>query len=417
MSPQFPFCVLYKKANLSGQERMEDFTYYNKIVSLITGEVAGGLTPEENKELADWLNENDQNRILYNRIRSSANFRNWKAKREDVDTGEAWLRIKTAIHREEKRNFRRKMLKYAALFLLPILASGGIFYFLSENRKPEPVPASQTADIKPGKRQAVLVLNDGKSVVLDSPDTLVLREKDGTMIQKGAGQLNYSPGNQKTSEFPIYNTIRIPRGGEYHLQLADGTQVFLNAESEFTYPVHFSATAREVELSGEAYFEVAPSQIPFIVRTRDLAVEVLGTAFNVNAYDNTGEVVTTLVQGKLKVDPRDKIAGSRILYSNDQAVLNMVRRSLEVQKVDVNLYTAWRKGELVFYNERLEEIMNTLTRWYSAEVFYLNPSVKELRFSGSLNRYEDINQILDIIASTEKVAVEINKTAILFSER
>jgi len=307
-------------------------------------------------------------------------------------------------------------MRYAAMFLLPILAIGGILYFLSQ-RESSTLVAGQATEIRPGERKAVLVLNDGKSIVLDSPDSLVLREKDGTVIQKGAGQLNYSPSSPKATQFPIFNTIRIPRGGEYHLVLSDGSHVYLNSESQFTYPVHFSETAREVELSGEAYFEVEKAGIPFIVHTKDMGIEVLGTSFNINAYDNTGEIVATLVEGSIKVDARDRMAGSRVLYPDEQAVLNMARRSIEVKKVDVNLYTAWRKGELIFFDMRLEDIMTILTRWYSADVFYMNPSVKELRFSGCLNRYENINQILDIIASTEKVAIEINKTTILFSER
>ncbi len=393
-----------------------DYSYYQRIVRLITGSIGEILAEEEKTELEAWLKESPANQALYDRICNLPNYRTWKEERERIDVREGWEHLRLAIRREEKRVLRLRLMRYAAMFLLPILAIGGILYFLSQ-RESSTLVAGQATEIRPGERKAVLVLNDGKSIVLDSPDSLVLREKDGTVIQKGAGQLNYSPSSPKATQFPIFNTIRIPRGGEYHLVLSDGSHVYLNSESQFTYPVHFSETAREVELSGEAYFEVEKAGIPFIVHTKDMGIEVLGTSFNINAYDNTGEIVATLVEGSIKVDARDRMAGSRVLYPDEQAVLNMARRSIEVKKVDVNLYTAWRKGELIFFDMRLEDIMTILTRWYSADVFYMNPSVKELRFSGCLNRYENINQILDIIASTEKVAIEINKTTILFSER
>jgi len=199
--------------------------------------------------------------------------------------------------------------------------------------------------------------------------------------------------------------------------LSDGTQVFLNSMSEFRYPVQFVGHVREVELTGEAYFIVSKdTQNPFKVKTKNMNIEVLGTSFNVNAYETTGKVVTTLVEGKVKIQS-EKASGDQILVPDEQAVFSVETGAISVNKVDVSMFTEWRNGQLTFYNERLEDLMTTLTRWYSATVFYMNPSVKDLRFSGNLDRYGDIRQILDIIQSTNKLNIEIQNNTILFSEK
>ncbi len=394
---------------------MEIYSPYKKIARLIAGEIGPGLTQEEKKELADWLNEDLKNKELFNRIKSSANYRKWAETRGKINLHPSWENLFKAIQKEKKRTMFRKMLKYAAVICFPLIVAGGIYYIF--NQVPEQAITSQTTEIRPGCNKAVLVLNDGESVALDSPDDLLLKEKDGTTIQKTEGLLNYTKPVQKLTKVPLFNTISIPRGGEYNLILADGTRVFLNAMSKFKYPVQFTGTTREVELTGEAYFEVTHSGTPFIVKTNGMDVEVMGTSFNVNAYENTGKVVTTLVEGKVKIESKGPVAGSRLLYPDEQAVFDLTDHRVDVNKVDVNLYTAWKEGKFIFYDTRLEDIMNTLTRWYSADVIFSDPEAKELHFSGSIDRYGDIQQILEIIQSTNKVEIEINKTTILFKRK
>ncbi|MCL4481733.1 MAG: DUF4974 domain-containing protein [Bacteroidetes bacterium] len=394
---------------------MEIYSPYKKIARLIAGEIGPGLTQEEKKELADWLNEDLKNKELFNRIKSSANYRKWAETRGKINLHPSWENLFKAIQKEKKRTMFRKMLKYAAVICFPLIVAGGIYYIF--NQVPEQAITSQTTEIRPGCNKAVLVLNDGESVALDSPDDLLLKEKDGTTIQKTEGLLNYTKPVQKLTKVPLFNTISIPRGGEYNLILADGTRVFLNAMSKFKYPVQFTGATREVELTGEAYFEVTHSGTPFIVKTNGMDVEVMGTSFNVNAYENTGKVVTTLVEGKVKIESKGPVAGSRLLYPDEQAVFDLTDHRVDVNKVDVNLYTAWKEGKFIFYDTRLEDIMNTLTRWYSADVIFSDPEAKELHFSGSIDRYGDIQQILEIIQSTNKVEIEINKTTILFKRK
>ena len=151
-----------------------------------------------------------------------------------------------------------------------------------------------------------------------------------------------------------------------------------------------------------------------MIRTAGMNVEVLGTTFNLNAYENNEKIVTTLVEGSVKINSQITHE-SRLLSPDEQATFDVSNGQTEIKKVDVNLYTAWKDGNLIFYDARLEDIMTTLSRWYSANVLYRNTSVKDLRFSGNLNRYGDINQILDIIRSTGKITIEIDKNTILFN--
>ena len=394
---------------------MIDYQHYKNVIELISKEVCGELNAEETSKLSSWIKEQPENELLYNQIRNSENFRVRNSNFQEIDILAGWERLNDKIERSSKIVKIRKVLGWAAAILIPIMVVGGFsIYFQSRELVENKVV--QVHEILPGKPRAILVLDDGKSVMLDSLDQLAITEKDGTMIERGAQSLNYSKNSGKAIAENIYNTVKIPLGGEYNLVLADGTHVFLNAESQLRYPVHFAGNTREIELSGEAYFEVTKdAKKPFIVKLAGMSVEVLGTSFNLNAYANTGKIFTTLVNGSVKLN----IPGSsetKLLKPEEQAAFDVKSGQTEIRKVDVNLYTGWKDGRLNFYDSRLEDIMITLTRWYSADVVYRDSSVKNLRFSGSLDRYGDINQILDIIKSTKKLKIEIEGNTILFGE-
>jgi transmembrane sensor len=391
--------------------------YYKKIAGLIAKEIVGGLSSEEKEDLDAWLDEKEGNRQLFNEIKKSGNFREW-ARFQETEQQPAWEKIYTAIQTQKKRSVIQNVIRIAASILLPLLIGGGVYFFVSRQIQEQTVSSEQVAEITPGTSKAVLVLDDGRSVILDTPDKTEIREKDGTVIRKAERKLDYSSQEERSeADRQLFNTIRIPRGAEYDLVLSDSTRVFLNAMSEFRYPVQFTGEVREVELKGEAYFEVSRSGSPFIVNTGQVNVEVLGTEFNVNAYDDTEKIITTLVNGKVKVAATGNPEEGRLLQPAEQAVFSLQDGNIEVEKVDVSLFTSWKDGEFIFYDTRLEDIMITLTRWYSADVFYMNPSVKDLCFSGTIDKYGNINHILDIIKATNKVTVEVNGTAIVFREK
>jgi transmembrane sensor len=396
---------------------MNNYQNYNRIVMLISKEISDDLTPDEKQELADWMNEHPENTALYTRIKNSETFRSRNDEYQQIDVQAGWGILNSKIERANKVIKLKRIIAYAAAILVPLMIFGGVLEYLSNDAPEKVVVVQQSPEILPGKPRAILVLDDGQSVLLDSIAEQSITEKDGTMIEKGTRSLNYSNQAGNLNAANIYNTIKIPQGGEYNLVLSDGTKVYLNAESQLRYPVQFAGNVREVELVGEGYFEVATNaQKPFIVKTKGVSVEVIGTSFNVNAYGNTEKIVTTLVEGSVKLNMQGGSV-SQILEPAEQAVFDLTSGKAEINKVDVNLYTAWKDGHLIFYDNRLEDIMTVLTRWYSADALFKNESVKNIRFSGSLDRYGDIKQILDIIKSTGKVNIEINDNTILFSEK
>lgn len=394
---------------------MENHSEEKKIAKLIGAKILGILSDEDKKALNEWINQCPENLLLYKRLKSKKLHKEWRQNHSMLELENKWVKIQAHLEKEKRKIRVLKLMKYAASLLVPLLIIGGIVYYTQEQSHLNNFSQEVLVDIHPGGNKAILILDDGKSVELDNPETLTLFEKDGTTIKKVDGKLDYLNVSKKGSEASLYNTIRIPRGGEYKLVLSDGTKVQLNSMSEIKYPVTFSGQQREVELIGEAFFEVTTNGKPFIVKTKEMNIRVLGTKFNVNAYPTSENVITTLVEGKVEIELGNQRLEKRLLSPNEQAVLDINNKSIDVAKVNAALFTAWKDGKFIFHDMSLGEIMEVLTRWYSCDVAYLNPSVEKLRFSGSINRYGDISQILEIIKLTRKVNVEINDTKIIFS--
>ena len=257
-----------------------------------------------------------------------------------------------------------------------------------------------------GRRTAELILASGERVELGG-NALNIKTEDGRRIAADScKRLSYREADVEgvMEEEPVYNTVRVPGGADYAVELADGTIVRLNCETELRYPVRFVGKERRVYLDGEAFFEVAKNaEMPFIVETKQMQVEVTGTQFDVKAYAEDETMQATLVEGGVEVCAYG--AGSKpvALIPSQQYVLDVQTRQAEVKKVDVQLYTGWVEGMFVFKNQRLEDVMTMLARWYSVDVFYIGESVKDIRLSANLGRYEHIDKILDIIQETNKI--------------
>lgn len=388
-----------------------------KITKIIAKVILGRLSEQEKKELHAWLEENDNNKKLFAKIKNSENFKRW-VRIQESNHQIAWEFINNTINKKERRVIIHKTIGIAASIIFPLLIIVGIYFLNSKKSYEQAETIQQVDEIIPGTSKAILVLNDGSSLVLDNMNQSEIRETDGTIIQKAESKLDYTTKKGEIkAEHALLNTIRIPRGAEYNLVLSDSTRVFMNAMSELRFPVRFSGEVREVELTGEAYFEVSPSDKPFIVKTRQVNIEVMGTSFNINAYENTQKIITTLVEGKVKVVDTGKSGSGYVLQPEEQAVINLGDGMVKIEKVDVTLFTSWKDGEFIFYDSPLSDIMTILSRWYSVDVFYKNPVIKDLRFSGSLDRYGNIDQILDIIEATNKVKLEVDGSNIIFSER
>ena len=271
-----------------------------------------------------------------------------------------------------------------------------------------------------GKKSAELILANGQHIDLEK-QIVELWEENGIHISNSTQ--SYLAYRQDTltytvdsSEELVYNTVKIPAGADYKIYLSDGSGVWLNCGSELRYPVKFVGNERRVYLRGEAFFEVKKAtEWPFIVETEHMHIQVTGTRFNVKSYPEEDIVHTTLVEGAVTVTgPENKIHTFRLLPSQ-QFSLDKLTGQIEVKEVDTRLYTDWTEGMFVFRKQRLEEVMNTLARWYDIEVFYSGADVRDLRLSANLGRYDHIDTILELIRAMDKVVVDRKGNVITFS--
>lgn len=372
------------------------------IAELIGKYLAGQLTLEEQKQLDEWL-MCSADRLEWFKVITGDDYvlrklddlrlvnveKGWRAMRKK--------RLKELVH------YRGKMwLKYAALFLLPII---GVWLYL--NNQTETIKPSQTVEfIEAGSSKARLVLADGRSVALEEREPGVLLEEDGAQITLEAEHVSYENARRSADSLPVYNELIVPCGGEYSLTLSDGTFVFLNANSKLRFPVDFSGKYREVELEGEGYFEVASdTSAPFIVKTRKATLQVLGTTFNLSAYLDDSYACATLLEGKVKV-VNPSSGESVVLNPNEQAVL--LKDKITVDEVDVSYAVAWKDGRLRFQEKSLEEIMRIAARWYNVNVVYRDDEVKDYVFGCNINRHATIEGLLKVFERTGKI-----KTAII----
>lgn len=248
-----------------------------------------------------------------------------------------------------------------------------------------------------GTTGARLTTGNGKAIDITQNAHLQLHEEDGTSITTDSLGMVYE-ASDSVVEQEIWNTMETMTGREYMLVLADGTRIFMNAETQVTFPASFKGCERRIRLSGEAYFEVAKDPMhPFIVETEGAEVRVLGTSFNVRAYEGEQEMVTTLVEGKVAVS--DSLT-KREIHPGEQAVCMLAEGRIDVRQVEVSLYTAWKSGKFIFHNEPLEKIMTYLSHWYGFECRFLDNKAREVRIGASLNRYEDATPILSMLQKT-----------------
>jgi len=275
-------------------------------------------------------------------------------------------------------------------------------------------------NIKPGANKATLTLANGKTISLTDASTGNLAKESGITISKTAnGELIYRVENLKDNDAALRNktnTITTPKGGEWQIQLPDGTRVWLNAASSLVYPLVFNTGARrEVTLTGEGYFEVAkdPSH-PFIVHTALQDVQVLGTHFNINSYTDEGVTRTTLLEGSVRVSI-PTAANSAVLRPNEQSTLS--NGTLEINNtVDVQEAVSWKDGYFMFNNERQESIMRKIARWYNLEVEYTDEAAKNVRYYGTISRFDKISQVLKKFEHTGEVRFDIRGNTLLVSK-
>lgn len=302
--------------------------------------------------------------------------------------------------------------KLLAAASLLIVSSIAIYLHFKKNETPyvaKITPVKSKIDIAPGGNRAVLTLANQQQIILDDATNGTIAQQGKIAVKKTAnGQLVYKiTADDKLAKAdvkPVYNTISTPTGGQYTVELPDGTKVWLNSESSLKFPTNFTGHERRVELSGEAYFEVAKNkEMPFHVNSRNAEVEVLGTHFNISAYPDEQINKTTLLEGSVKVSN-----GSRncIIKPGEAASLADGSPLIKVAKVDAEEAVAWKNGYFMFAEEDIHSIMKKLARWYGVEVEFEAPEINET-FGGTISKYKNISEVLKVLGETGTIHFKI----------
>lgn len=318
---------------------------------------------------------------------------------EDTQTS-IWERLHRTVAPPRPTQTRRR----AGLLLLLaiVLVVAGLGYVAWTGRPasaPVAVRPVQPRPLAPGRNQAVLTLADGSTVLLDQAHEGLVAKQGGSQVQKTAdGRLRYAAA-EATVPALLFNTVATPRGGQYQLTLPDGSQVWLNAASSLRFPVAFTGAERRVELTGEAYFEVAKdARHPFKVVARGAEVTVLGTHFNVQAYDDEPALAATLLEGAVRLN----LGGQQALLRPGQQAQPRPDGTIQVREVDVQHAVAWKNGYFVFNDEPIEAIMRQVARWYDVDVRCQGPLANK-DFNGRISRYKDAADVLRVLELTGAV--------------
>ncbi|WP_183558555.1 FecR family protein [Mucilaginibacter sp. SP1R1] len=322
---------------------------------------------------------------------------------------EVLLRILSELPAQHKINYKRFI--SIAAFCVLILYAGLLFIkqHKPHNDQPSLVAKKTNSSLPPGGNRATLILSNGSSINLNDTKNGALADERGIVIHKNAdGRITYNQAKHHTAnQANLFNTIITPKGGQYQLVLGDGTKVWLNAASTLKYPVTFSGTKREIELSGEAYFEVAHDRHkPFRVISNGQIVEVLGTHFNVNAYPDEEATRTTLLEGSVKVlagKTSNKIKpGQQVQFENGH---------MAVKQADMEEAIAWKKGFFYFKDDDIQTVMRQLSRWYDVSIKY-EGQIPTREFSGQMNKNISASQLLHIL-SIEQIHYRIEERTIV----
>jgi len=332
------------------------------------------------------------------------------------------LKYAQSLERLQKvRIWKRLSVAAAVLFVL----SATYFFTLpprSANHLYVQIPAVAKTDHAPGKNKALLILASGEKIdinvakngqVAKQGQTNIVKTADGKLVYEETG--NSSDPLRKAlrnSDQIALNTLVVPRGGQYNLSLPDGTRVWLNAESSLIFPVEFKGHKREVTLTGEAYFEVAKNaKMPFHVKLNKMEVEVLGTHFNIMAYNDEPVVKTTLLEGSVKLS---NSKGQQVLKPGQEGILNGADKFI-VKNANLEQAMAWKNGRFVFNNDDIPSISRKLARWYNVSVDDQRNN-KSLTYTGSISKYQYVSDVLKMLELTGTMHYKIENRKVTLTQ-
>jgi ferric-dicitrate binding protein FerR (iron transport regulator) len=367
---------------------------------LIVKKLNKSLSPKEEIIFEKWYNESKDHKKYFDNVK-----KHFHDDPLNIDVKKGWELIENKIQRPKNNRY---YWKYAAVASIVLILGITVFYnFLRPSSKQ--IEFVKT-DLKAGTDKAILTLEDGLSITLEKGKPFHLKN-----LSSNGETIVYKTDNSLKKDI-IYNYLTIPRGGQFLLTLTDGTRIWLNSDSKIKYPKEFNeGDLRKVELVyGEAYFEVSPSSKhkggKFRVITKDQMVEVLGTEFNIKAYNDEDSIYTTLVKGSVEIDKGNY---KEFLKPNQQSIISSGKDEITVIPVDTYDITSWRKGVFSFRNTSLYEITKVLSRWYDTNFIFENEDLKSIKYNGVLDKNHSIETILSILKTTNNIDYEIKDRTII----
>ncbi|WP_431216412.1 FecR family protein [Puia sp. P3] len=361
-------------------------------------------SPDELKEFWQLMGELSENDLVTEEIRQL-----WETRKRsryssaDVDWDRLFgemMRKGKSLEIDYERIGRRKVRWIrvaAAACVLAAIVAGGVFFLAGRKTAGTALRPGIVNDLMPGKNGAILTLDNGRQVILDSTGDGVIARQDGARIEVRGGRLTYH--KVREAGVATRNTMTTPVGRKYQLMLSDGTMVWLNAASSISYPTTFLDTQRVVSVTGEAYFEVAGNaNKPFVVNANGMMVEVLGTNFNINAYTDEGVLKTTLLSGSVRVR---RGSSQQLLSPGQQALLGKDDQFRVVDNTDMDLVMAWKNDEFYFSDADLPTVMRQLSRWYDLEVIYEPGAPLNKHFEGEIPMNTMISQVLSVLEKND----------------
>ena len=365
---------------------------------LIFKDIKHELTEEERARLERWKQERKERRELADEFGDKKLVYEYLQLYASFQPEQAWEKVRRFCGRR-RLSPPSWLLKVAVVVLF--LGIGGIYLLQQEEHTPQEAWHALN-DIHPGSNQAVLILENGEKVELENIRRTTRMKADRNWEVNRTGELSYKSKDSGKPVAPGWHILRVPVGGEYKLQLADGTQMWMNSESELRYPVYFGEGERRVKLTGQAFFKVsADSSKAFVVETAPIEIRVFGTSFDVMAYEEEKFFTATLVEGKVEVQEKQDTKGGILLRPGEQ--VRGESGKLQVRKVDTEIYTAWIQGRFAFAGEPLEVVLRKLGRWYNVRFEISDKHIRQRKFTGSVSRYSDVSKILEMLELTTDI--------------
>lgn len=390
----------------------------SRIADLISGYLFNELNDDERKELELWINTSPEHKNIFESILDESSLENQGRVYTSTNVALALIKAKQQLKFVEmsESNTDRKIkllcVRIAVAASILLISTIGAYYlsnFIISGSSSTDL--AKQSEINPGSNSATLTLANGKKIVLSAAVKGELANEAGVVITKAAdGMLFYEIKAQNEQDNNKMNILSTANGEQYQVSLPDGTKVWLNAATSLKYPTSFiSSKQRKVELSGEAYFEVAKDKAhPFIVKTNQQTVEVMGTHFNVNSYSDEEITKTTLLEGSVKIN------GSVLLKPGEEGALAK-SGTLTVHNVDTESALAWKNGLFIFENEALNTAMNKIARWYDVEVQYQDHNLELLTVGGSISRFDKVSEVLSLFEKAGGIQFTVKGRTIIIS--